>query len=56
MRVKSLQLLCFKLANHKQKIHFMLDKYAEGPEDLISCEQLPKMLTDFSMIMGIIFM
>jgi|LauGreDrversion4_2_1035121.scaffolds.fasta_scaffold48585_4 hypothetical protein len=27
MRVKSLQLLCFKLANHKKKILLMLDKY-----------------------------
>ena len=27
MRVKSLQLLCFKIANHKKKILSMLDKY-----------------------------
>lgn len=27
MRVKSLQLLCFKIANHKKKIMLMLDKY-----------------------------
>ena len=34
MRVKSLQLLCFKLANHKEKLIQMLEKYykydAEG--------------------------
>ena len=27
MRVKSLQLLCFKLANHKKKIMMMMEKY-----------------------------
>jgi hypothetical protein len=27
MRVKSLQLLCFKIASHKPKILSMLDKY-----------------------------
>jgi hypothetical protein len=27
LRVKSLQLLCFKLANHKKKIMMMLEKY-----------------------------
>lgn len=28
MRVKSMQLLCFKLANHEAKVHFMLEEYA----------------------------
>jgi hypothetical protein len=47
MRVKSLQLLCFKLANHKKKIMMMLEKYVthQSPtgredDDLISLDSL----------------
>lgn len=63
MRVKSLQLLCFKLANHTKKIVLMLDKYvtvqstnANEGDDMIPFESLTQIMTDFSLITGIVFM
>ena len=60
MRVKSLQLLCFKLANHEAKVHFMLEEYANPQGKLgdvmIPIESLDKIMTDFCMINGLVFM
>jgi len=60
-RVKSLQLLCFKLANHKKKIMLMLEKYvtqqgAQEEDDRIPFEAMNALMTDFTLITGIVFM
>jgi predicted nucleotide-binding protein (sugar kinase/HSP70/actin superfamily) len=62
MRVKSLQLLCFKLANHQPKVVLMLEKYVtmhsqsgnEG-DDMIPIESIEPIMTDFALIIGAIF-
>jgi hypothetical protein len=63
MRVKSLQLLCFKLASHQPKVVLMLEKYVtvqsktgKDGEDLIPLESLAAIMTDFGLINGLIFM
>jgi len=63
MRVKSLQLLCFKLANHEHKVNLMLEKYVtmqsqsgnEG-DDMMPIESLEPIMTDFALIIGAVFM
>ena len=63
MRVKSLQLLCYKLASHQPKVLMMLDKYVtvqsrtgnEG-DDMIPLASFEAIMTDFSLIIGAVFM
>ncbi len=64
MRVKSLQLLCFKLATHKAQIMQMLDKYhafyrqaspANIKTDMVPFDQFPAMMKDFSLLVGVVF-
>jgi hypothetical protein len=63
MRVKSLQLLCFKLASYQPKVLMMLDKYVNfqsmtgnDGDDMIPLESLEAIMTDFSLIIGAVFM
>lgn len=63
MRVKSLQLLCYKLASHQPKVVLMLEKYVtvqskngkEG-DDMIPLDSLEAIMTDFCLINGLNFM
>ncbi len=63
MRVKSLQLLCFKLASHQPKVHLMLEKYVtvqskngkEG-DDMIPLDSIEAIMTDFGLVTGLNFM
>lgn len=63
MRVKSLQMLCFKLANHKDKILQMLEKYNQfhNKQDDDNSGKVPfdkfkEVMLDFSLITGLLFM
>jgi hypothetical protein len=59
MRIKSLQLLCFKLASHKDKVDQMLERhlsYQDKTDDLIPFLVFKDVMTEFSQITGIVFM
>ena len=68
-RIKSLQILCFKIVNHKVKLLEMLEKYdisENTPENAndptsnqrskIPLKSLQEVMRDFTLITGLVFM
>ncbi|TNV86710.1 hypothetical protein FGO68_gene11624 [Halteria grandinella] len=59
MRVKSLQLLCFKLATHKEAIQQVLDSYstiASPQKEQIAITDYRAMMNDLIRVVGFVFM
>lgn len=54
MRVKSLQLLVFKLASHKQNLLDLLETHKR--DDLIPFDAFTDLMDDFSLVTSLVFM